>query len=229
MERIPTSTGSAKQRLLEAAELLFAERGFDAVSVRDITTAAKMNVAAVNYHFGSRDGLVAAVIKRYVTPINEERLARVDAAERRWSGKAVPLEELLEAMLRPLISQVRRSELSERLFCCLIGRTFSRREGFPPAVEEQFRAVSDRFMRAFAKALPEVSQEDWIWKLHFVVGAALHTLAQADLMERLSNGTAGKPTLEQTFNRLMRFALAGLREGVAEPAKVGGPQAFFDF
>lgn len=229
MERIAPTTGSAKQRLLEAAEALFAERGFDAVSVRDMTTAAKMNVAAVNYHFGSREGLLAAVIVRYVTPINEERLARLDAAERRWSGKTVPLEELLEALLRPLISQVRRSEMSERLFCCLIGRMFSRREGFPPAVEEQFKGVMERFMRAFAKALPDTPQEEWVWKLHFIIGSLLHTLSQADLMERLTQGASGQPSLEQTFNRLMRFALAGLRDGTAEPSKADGPQAFFDF
>lgn len=229
MERITPSTGSAKQRLLEAAEILFAERGFDAVSVRDMTTAAKMNVAAVNYHFGSRDGLVAAVMMRYVTPINEERLARLDAAERRWSGKTVPLEELLEALLRPLISQVRRSELSERLFCCLIGRTFSRRDVFPPALEEQFRAVMERFMRAFGKALPEVPPEEWMWKIHFIMGSLLHTLAHAEWMDRLLPSGMVQPSLEQTFNRLLRFALAGLREGTAEPAKAGGPQGFFDF
>ena len=116
-------TGSAtRRRLLEAAEQLFSEEGFDRVSVRDITERAKANVAAVNYHFGSREGLVEQVMERYINPVNEERVARLDTLERRAGSKPVPVEELLDAFVRPFATQVRRSELSERLFYKLMGR-----------------------------------------------------------------------------------------------------------
>src|SRR5690606_14469470 len=107
---------ATKQRLIDAAEALFADEGFDRVSVRDITTKAAANVAAVNYHFGSREGLVAVVMARYINPVNEERLARLEALERRAGNKALAVEEILEAFIRPFATQVRRSELSEKLF-----------------------------------------------------------------------------------------------------------------
>src|SRR5690554_7783579 len=106
MRTMTVPDSGPKLKLVEAAERLFAEKGFDAVSVRDITTEAGANVAAVNYHFGSRTGLMAAVMTRYVKPVNDERLARLEAAEARWVGKPVPLEELVDAFTRPLISRV---------------------------------------------------------------------------------------------------------------------------
>ncbi|MEI7929562.1 MAG: helix-turn-helix domain-containing protein, partial [Verrucomicrobiales bacterium] len=140
MERTSVPESGAKLRLAEAAEELFAERGFESVSVRDITKRAGMNIASINYHFGSRDGLVAGVMIRYITPINDERLARIEALERRWPGKAVPLEEILDAFVRPLATQVRKSDLSERLFLKLVGRMFGEQAAaMPPVVEEQFK------------------------------------------------------------------------------------------
>lgn len=132
MDRTSVPEIGAKLRLVVAAEELFAERGFESVSVRDITKRAGMNIASVNYHFGSRSGLVAGVMTRYVTPINDERLAGIEALERRWSGKAVPLEEVLEAFVRPLVNQVRKSELSERLFLKLVGRMFGEQASAMP-------------------------------------------------------------------------------------------------
>ena len=231
MREIKFPQSESKRRLLDAAEQLFADRGFEAVSVRDVTQAAKANVAAVNYHFGSRDGLIALVATRYITPINEERLLRLDALEKKWSGKAVPMEEVIDAFVRPLVSFVQKSDLSERLFCKLMGRLFSLQgEGLPPVIEDQIRNLSDRFTRALGKSLPTVSQEDLAWRTHFLVGAMIHMLLNQEMLHRMSNGSSGTPTMEATLSRFIRFATAGLREGVeTEPAVKKGPQAVFDF
>src|SRR6218665_111665 len=107
-----------KLRLVEAAEKLFAEKGFEAVSVRDITKEAGANVAAVNYHFGSREGLVVAVISRYLIPVSQERLASLERAERNGGG----VEEILAAFVRPTVELVGKSELTEKLYGQLVGR-----------------------------------------------------------------------------------------------------------
>ena len=222
----------AKRRLLDSAELLFAERGFDAVSVRDITQHAKANVAAINYHFGTREGLIALVVTRYLTPVNEERLARLESLERKWAGKAVPVEEVIDALIRPLVGVVRKSVLSERLFCKLLGRIFALQgQGLPAAIEEQARHLSERFTRVLGKSLVGVSAEELVWRSHFVVGAMIHMLMHQDLVQRLSNGAAGSPTMEATLGRFIRFAAAGLREGLEPQEAVvkKGPQATFDF
>ncbi|MGC4015985.1 MAG: TetR family transcriptional regulator [Luteolibacter sp.] len=232
MDRTSVPESGAKLKLVEAAEALFAERGFESVSVRDITKKAAMNIASVNYHFGSRDGLVAAVMTRYVTPINEERIVRLDTAERRWTGKTVPLEEVLEAFVRPMVTQVRRSELSERLFLKLVGRTFGEQgNAMPPALIEQFKVVCTRFVKALSKALPGLATDEILWRMHFVVGAMYHAMAQEDVLQMISQGASGNPTIETTLARFTRFAAAGLRNGLegGDAVVAKGPQATFDF
>lgn len=233
MREIKFPQSESKRKLLDAAEQLFAERGFDAVSVRDVTNLAKANVAAVNYHFGSREGLISLVVMRHITPVNEERIARLDALEKKFPGKVVPLEEIIDAFVRPLAGFVRKSELSERLFCKLMGRIFAMQgQGMPEALEEQIRALSERFTKALGRALPELGQEDLIWRTHFLVGAMIHMLLNQEMLRRLTQGAAGSPTMDAVVGRFIRFAAAGLRDGVAgaaEPAVAKGPQGMFDF
>jgi len=226
---IPPS--KAKLKLLDAAEQLVAERGFDVVSVRDVTQAAQANVAAVNYHFGSREGMMAIVIQRILTPIQQERLARLEVLEKKWGSKAMPLEELVDAIVRPLIASARRSELSESLHGQLVGRILALSlEILPEAVEQTMQELAARYLKALAKALPTVAKEELVWRLHFVMGGVIHLLTGQSSIQRVSQGGSGSPSVELTLNRFLRFALAGLREGVAEnqPAKKG-PQATFDF
>lgn len=225
------SSGSAtRRRLLEAAEQLFSEQGFDRVSVRDITERAQANVAAVNYHFGSREGLVEQVIARYINPVNEERIARLDVLERTAGSKSVVIEELLDAFVRPFATQVRRSELSERLFYKLMGRISGDDvPNLPESVMGGFEAMLNRFRRAFAKALPGLDDEELVWRIHFTVGAMVHTMAHGESLSRLTQGSSGQPTMERTLSRFIRFAAAGLRQDFKGPEKSAGPQEEFLF
>jgi AcrR family transcriptional regulator len=229
-EMIFPESGS-KRKLLDAAEQLFADKGFEAVSVRDITGLAKTNVASVNYYFGSREALLGMVMMRYMIPVTQERLARLEALEKKWSGKPAPLEEIIEALVRPLMTQVRKSELSERLFYKLIGRIFAQQaDQLPAPIEEQLRQVIDRFRRAFEKALPTLISEDLVWRMHFMAGGMIHMLTHRDVLNRLTSGSSGAPSMEAILSRFIRFVAAGLRDGTPpeEPAEEG-PQATFDF
>lgn len=221
----------SKQRLLQASEKLFAQRGFDAVSVRDITQLAKANVSAVNYHFGDRETLVALVITRHVEPVLEERLARLENVEKKWSGKQMPLEEVLDALVRPLTSANRKSALSGTAYHKLLGRVFSlQAEQYPDAVARQLQQVTGRFIRAFGKCLPTVPAEELVWRMHFVTGAMVQMLLFEELPHKPGATDSLSSGMETTLGRFIRFAAAGLREGVeAEPAPAKGPQATFDF
>ncbi len=231
---------ATKQRLIEAAEALFADEGFDRVSVRDITNKAAANVAAVNYHFGSREGLVAVVMSRQMNPVTEERLARLEALEKRSAGKPVPVEEILEAFIRPFATQVRRSELSEKLFFKLMGRMFIQQgTDLPPMVESLFLTMIQRFHKALSKALPGLAPDEVWWRMHLMSGSMIHTMAHAEILQRCSGGDAGNPTVEQNLSRFIRFATAGMKQGLpgengnggdAEAeAKPKGPQVEFPF
>lgn len=229
---------TTKQRLMEAAEELFANEGFESVSVREITSRAGANVAAVNYHFGSRTGLVNAVIERYIEPMNQERLRQLTALERR--GEAT-VEEIVETFMRPFAKLVSRSELSERLFAKLMGRTFGGGVALlPESVVVSFGELARRYRKAFGKVLPGLSDADCYWRLHFMVGAMVHTLAHGDMLQKVTGGRCGNPGIDEVLGRCIRFVAAGIREGVdAEPAgkragktvkKVAAkPQEEFDF
>lgn len=233
MHQTTVPNSGRRLKLVEAAEHLFAEKGFDGVSLRDITQAAGGNVAAVNYYFGSRDGLVALVMNRYLAPVNEERLARLESAERNWGSKPVPVEEVLDAFVRPLITQINQSEMSEKLFCKLIGRIFgSQSSGIPAEVEAQFSVLIGRFTKVLGKSLPGIAMEELIWRLHFVMGAMIHMLTHGEALQRVSHGAAGTPGMDVTLSRFLRFAASGLREGVEDEGsneEKASPQAMFDF
>lgn len=213
-----------KLKLVEAAEKLFAEKGFDVVSVRDITQAAGGNVAAVNYHFGSRDGLVAVVMHRYITPVNEARMARLDALERKWAGKTIPLEETLQAVVLPLVEQIRQSPLSEMLYCKLIGRIFGMHGALPPEIEVQLSVLINRLRQILGRSLPHLSHEEVVWRIHFVIGGLIHMLTHRESLERVSDGASGTPDMDTTVARFLKWAAAGLREGEAPaPAPIPAP------
>jgi len=226
--RIPES--GPKRRLLETAEQLFAERGFDMVAVRDITGLAKSNVAAVNYYFGSREELIRLVIYRYATPIGEERLARLEAVEKKWSGKMPPLEEVIEAYVRPLSGIAKKTNLPDAGYHMLVGRILSLPGNvFPQETELITQSAAARFIRVLAKALPTVSGEELIWRTHFLTGGMLHLLVHQDEPRTLGEA-AGTPTMDAILSRFIRFATAGLREGVpVEQVPDKGPQVMFDF
>ena len=218
-----------KLRLLEAAERLFCEKGFEGVSVRDITGEAGANVAAINYHFGSRDGLVLAVMSRYLTPVNTERLARLEAVMRNPSSPAV-IEEILEAFLKPLIEQVERSELSERLYCKLLGRIFGEHAvELTGDIERQIKDVIERFVRALGSVLPGLTGEELIWRLHFIAGGLIHMMCNPEVPARYTGSACGTPTMGQTVARFVRFSAAGLRDGMEQKKEKKTPQGLFDF
>lgn len=229
-----------KLKLLDAGERLFAENGFEAVSVRDITEMAKANVASVNYYFGSREALLGMVMARCMSPVTEARHARLDLLKKRWAGKAPPLEEIVEAMVLPLVEQVKKSGLSERLFYRLVGRIFAKQgDGLPLAIEEQLVKASDRFVRVFEKALPTVSAEELVWRTHFVEGGISHLLTHYDGVLTVKGGAPGDSAMVTTLKRFIPFACAGLSEGIevtkiAEIEEIAevvepSPQAVFDF
>lgn len=218
--------------MLEAAEELFSERGFDRVSLREVTLRAGANSAAVNYHFGNREGLVDQVLTRYISAINEERLARLDVLEGKAGKKPLPLESILDAFVRPFVTQVRRSELSEKLFYKLMGRIFGHQAGrMPEAVEAEFGVLIGRFIAALHRALPDLPEEELLWRTHFMVGAMIHTMAHAESLNRISGGASGQPSMEQTMSRFIRFTVAGISAGQERSSeqKAKDPQGEFHF
>ncbi len=189
-----------KTRILDAAEKLFGEKGFDATSLRDITTEADVNLAAVNYHFQSKDSLIEAVIMRGASPINQKRLAMLEAA-----GPKATVEQIVEAFIGPVL------EADFEPMAPLMARVLASPEIMQRVFKHSMEALSRRFAEAIAIALPELSPAERIWRLHFTAGAMAHTVTRAPLMREMFGGVLDLKDRKLLIARLVKYASAGFR------------------
>jgi AcrR family transcriptional regulator len=203
---------NTKDRILDTAERLFARDGFEATSLRAITAEANVNLAAVNYHFQSKDALVQAVIGRRMGPVTARRLALLDAYEAEAGDAPVPLEKILDAFLRPVVEMVGSHA---HAFVPLIGRLYTEPGEFAVQLfKQQFEQLARRFVPAFQRALPELPRVELIWRLHFAIGALAHTMAASKMLEMMSGGSCEISDVEEMLTRLKAFILAGLTSTV---------------
>ena len=205
---------STKDRILDAAERLFARDGIEATSLRAITAEAGVNLAAVNYHFQSKDALVRAVIARRIVPVNQRRLELLDACEKAAGDGPLPLEGVLDAFVRPVV-EIYASRARE--FTPLLGRMYTEPADF---VEKMYRdhleTVGARFVRAYQRALPGMPRVELLWRMHFSIGALAHTMGAGRMLQIFSKGECDPSDVEGTLRRLEAFMMAGLTAPVAE-------------
>jgi AcrR family transcriptional regulator len=191
---------ATKTKILDAAEKLFGERGFDATSLRDITTEADVNLAAVNYHFQSKESLIEAVIMRGAGPVNEKRIAMLEAA-----GPNPTIEQLIEAFVGPVLEQ------DFEPMAPLMARVLSSPDVMKRVFKHHMETLSRRFAEGVAKALPELSPAEVIWRLHFTAGAMAHTVTRAPVLRDVFGGSIDLKDRKLLIARLVRFAAAGFR------------------
>lgn len=207
-----------KERILDTAEELFAEYGFDATSLRAITAAAQVNLAAVNYHFGSKEALIDAVFARRVEPMNQTRLDALAELQTRHDEQPVPLDALIRAFVAPALELGHDRTLGGRRFVRLLGRSLTERAGaVHDSLRERYEGVSERFKPAFAQTLPELPPEELYWRMHFMVGLLAYLMAGADIMRLIASSRfSAQSGDEAVLPRLVTFIEAGMRAPVDE-------------
>lgn len=192
-----------KEKLLDAAERLIAEHGYAGASLRQIIAEAGVNLAAVHYHFGSKEELLDAVITRTAEPVNAARLALLDRYETEAKGRPVPVQRILEAFLTPMA----KAAAQKPQFVRLMGRIVA--EGMLGAVlDKNFRVISTRFTPALRKSVPGLSEEEFDWRMTFMRGAVAHTMC----------GKEGSD-FERRMALLTRFLSGGFEAPPAEVRK----------
>lgn len=218
----PSGPGETRERILDAATRLFTAHGFAGASVRMITKEAGVPVALVNYHFGSKQGLMEAVFARALGKHGESRVKYLDKLEREAGDQPVPVPLLVEAFITSALRLTRRDDLSGTVFKQLIGRAFydpgAGSESFFP---EEYAESVERYKIAFHRALPHLTAEDVLWRIYFFVGIVAYVIAGKDTMriaELYHLPDAGDPAA--VLQRLMPFIVAGFEA----PTFVGLPR-----
>ena len=192
-----------KEKILDTAERLIGERGYAATSLRQVIAEAGVNLAAVHYHFGSKEDLLDAVVVRKAAPLNEARIARLERAVVEAGNGPLQVEKVLESFLVPTAEMASRSPE----FVRLMGRMHA--EGMMPRiVERHFQAAVLRFVTALRRAIPKLPEEELMWRMHFMVGAMAHAMCSAPIWPPM----AGDPAdMVPRMKRLVTFLGAGFR------------------
>jgi AcrR family transcriptional regulator len=211
-----------KSRIIDAAEVLFMEHGFEATSLRSLTAAAGVNLAAVNYHFGSKEDLFQAVLTRRLDPMNLERIELLDRMERESGGRPISCERILSAMLIPALRLARDERRGGKNFLRLLGRAYADPAPFiRHFLSEQYADMIGRYKEAFLKALPHLTRQELTWRLHFVMGALSYTLSGTDVLKLIAHAMPGeKDNDELLLQRLAPFLVAGLKAPLGDVRKL---------
>jgi AcrR family transcriptional regulator len=201
-----------RSAILAAAERLYADRGFGDVTLRDIVAEANVNLAAVNYHFGSKDELIAELFVTRSIATNRERLRELKAAEEQGGGRA-PLEAILHALVGPTLRGClgpanQRSTAARFMIRASI-------ESVPPIRRIKNREIDHlrKFAAAMRRALPERSDEDIYWGLHFALAMAHHTIRESERLTKLSDGQCDLDDVDDIIARVVGMAMMGLNAG----------------
>lgn len=211
-------TVDTKNRILDAAERLFADRGYGSTSLRNITTVAGVNLAAIHYHFHSKDILLENVITRRSDVVNQRRLDMLERFRREAGGGPVPLEKLLQAFLAPSFDWVRESGEAGVRFARLLGRLHAEGGISHKLMVNKFGPVVEVFHAALHESLPGMPEQELWWRIHFAIGAMAHTLRWSQQMEIIPGDPPTPPDTELTLARLISFLSGGFRVPSPEAA-----------
>lgn len=201
------SRGAVDPRLLimDAAERLCAEHGLEAVSVRDIVAAAGVNLAAINYYFGSRNNLLVAILKRRGAEIDAERSLLLNEAAKK---EPPDVRDIVRAMMTPL-ARWRAPDSPRRHALQFLSRALS--ASIPDLKKtaddgvSSFKAVVD----LLARALPKLSRDEICWRFHFMMSIEHMNQWDTERLQILSDGRCGGEDVEEDLERAIDFVMAG--------------------
>jgi len=205
-----------RERILDAAEHLFMEHGYDGTSMRQITGDAAVNLAAVNYHFGSKESLMQEVFRRRLDWLNEERLRVLDEMEQVAGGKPLKPSQIVDGFFGTLLRLADDKQRGGIVFLRLLGRTHTEPSEFIRAfLAHEYAGVMERYKQALFKALPDVPRAEIVWRFHFMLGATSYAIAGTDALRIVADWDIEEADtvdrIDRLVPRLMSFLLGGLR------------------
>ena len=206
------SQPDTKQRILDAAEHLFARNGYHATSLRGITTTADANLAAVNYHFGSKEALLEAVIVRRLDPLNEVRRGQLEALLQKaeLAGELPSCREVLRAFVEPTL-RLRQQGSEAEDFIALIGRTLAEPRGIAMSIFlRHMQPLLQRIFQALALSLPALTEQDLFWRMHFTMGCLSHIMRCHERYSMVPENVNIDLPVDELIEHFLDFTTAGM-------------------
>jgi AcrR family transcriptional regulator len=204
------SPSATYDRVIDAAEVLFAEYGYNGVSIRRIARAASSNLASISYHFGDKAGLLRAIFERRVKPISAERIRMLEASQPAAKGGAIDLEALVRGFIAPSVRLI-RGDVGAQNFRRLAGRAST--DPTPEVrntIHEVYDAVALRYVEALRKVCKTLPEQEFYWRLNFVYGVMLYTNADTGRVQQLVGDRFDASDPETGIDCMVRFLTAGL-------------------
>jgi AcrR family transcriptional regulator len=206
MKNNPEST---KERLLNAAEELFAIDGFSAVTVRQIAKKAEADISLVYYHFKSKRNLFESVLMRRAKYINELRLNELEKIEQRHTDDNPSVEEIIYAFVYPLLQKLHEDHDEWKHYFSLIAMVNNSPSWGGEMMTKYFDPLVHRFLKSIKRALPNCDEADLYWSYHFLSGALTLTFAETGRIDNLSDGVCKSSDMKSIIERLPKFVAAG--------------------
>lgn len=205
-----------RARILDAAERLFMAHGYDGTSMRQITSEAGVNLAAVNYHFGSKEALIQEVFRRRLNWLNEERMRALDELEATADGQPLKPSQIVDAFFGTMIRMAEDEERGGVIFLRLLGRTLTEPSDFIRAfLAHEYKTVVERYKEALFRSLPDVPKAEIVWRFHFMLGATSYAFAGTDALRLVTDwgieAEDSEDRLDRLLPRLISFLIGGLR------------------
>lgn len=200
-----------RERILDAAENLFAHKGYEGVSVRQIMSMAEADVSLAYYHFKSKKDLFDQVMLRRVEHLNSIRLKALEAVEERHPDDAPTVEEIIDAFTHPLLDLLDREHEDWKYYFQLIAQINNSPEFGGELMTRYFDPLVRRFIEALRKALPGCDEEDLFWSYHFLSGALTLTFAETGRIDNLSAGVCKSSDMDAINTRMPAFLAAGFQ------------------
>lgn len=205
------------ERILDAAEALFAERGFAETSLRTITSTAGVNLAAVNYHFGSKKALIQAVFERFLEPLVSEidgRLMQLEA-----DPGSVTVDALLAVLSASIYEVHGRNTNRATAFMRLLGLAYTQSQAHVRNfIAQRYGDAFQRYLRLLKPALPGATAQELFWHTHFALGTAIFTMSNFDALRAMAmNDTGHKGSVDFIVSHLTSFMAAGMKNAAHEP------------
>lgn len=206
------SQPDTKQRILNAAEYHFARDGYHATSLRSITAAAKVNLAAVNYHFGSKEALLEAVIEHRLTPLNEARLGQLERLLKQAEqvGEVPCCRDILRTFIEPTL-RLRQQGSDAEDFIALIGRMLAEPRGVAMAIfMRHMEPLLNQLFQALELSLSGVSRQALFWRVHFTIGSLSHLMRCHERYAIVPEGVSIDIPVVDLVEHFLDFAAAGM-------------------